>query len=421
MVEKVRAVMRRHRLTGGRQHYAVMFLDFDRFKLINDTMGHEAGDQLLKSIACRLGKVLRSNDTAARFGGDEFVVLLEGLASPEEAVAIVERVVEACKLPHDLGGVQVTSTASVGMVASDLAYSKAEDVLRDADLAMYRAKLRGKACWVRFEAEMHAAAADRLKMETELREAIERKTLTLAFQPIVQLGDRRVVGFETLCRWTHAQRGVVRPDQFIELAEDSGLIVPLGTWVLGEAARHAKALASLAGPGFTLTVNVSKRQLQSPDAAEILCSAAGSPDNARLITLEITESVIMDDRMHLGGVLQQLRDYGFSIAMDDFGTGHSSLANLHRLPLDIIKIDRAFVREVYATDHFEGIMQSILLLARHLRREVVVEGIENEAQVEALARLGVKLGQGFLFARPMDFEQAMTQLARPRDPQSLVG
>ena len=388
--------------------FAVLFIDLDRFKVVNDSLGHVAGDQLLMLVAQRLAECTRPGDTTARFGGDEFVILLEDLGSPAEAEEVALVVQRALALPMDLDGQEVFATASVGVALSRPEYTLPEELLRDADTAMYQAKEQ-RAQHVLFHPGMHEQMVDRFQLQHSLRPALERGELFLVYQPVVSLADHRLVGCEALLRWQHPTRGVVPPAEFVPIAEETGLIIPIGDWVLEQACRQAKVwqrrFPDLAN--FSMSVNLSARQFQKPDLVarmhQILEESALDP---ACLHLEITESVIMDSAAQAAAMIQKLKRLGVHLHLDDFGTGYSSLAYLHHFHVDALKIDRSFVSRMGQGDGAR-IVRAIVHLAHDLGIPVVAEGTETSAQVEALAALDCDFAQGYFFARPLsvpDFE-----------------
>ena len=398
--------------------FAVLFLDFDRFKIINDSLGHEVGDQLLIAISERLRANLRELDTPARvgdahlparLGGDEFVVLLDGITDARDALVVAERLQSALAQPYTLDGHEVISTASIGIVISDGNYERPDDILRDADTAMYQAKSSGKACNVVFDEHMHSEVIQRLNLEKELRRATDQNQFELNYQPIVSLETAQLHGFEALIRWNHPERGVVSPLQFIGLAEELGLILPIGDWVMREACRQLRQWQDrrAGGPPLTMTVNISKKQLIHPDlpssVADLIRRSGIEPGS---LVLEITESTIMDNFEDLTSVLSDLKDVGVRLAMDDFGTGHSSLGFLHEVPMDLLKIDRSFIMNAGRARKFDAIIHTIVQLAHNLEMEVVAEGIETQDQMVLLQSLNCNLGQGYLFSKPRPASEA---------------
>ncbi len=394
--------------------FAVLLLDFDRFKVINDSLGHEVGDQLLVGIADRIRANLRALDTMsrpdyehlpARLGGDEFVILLDGVHGARDALIVTERIQQTLAQPYVIADHEVISTASIGIVIVDGNYEKPEDILRDSDIAMYEAKKSGKARHVVFNGHMHSHAVERLTLEKELRKAADQLAFTLNYQPIVSLETAALRGFEALIRWPHPQRGVVSPAQFIPLAEELGLIIPIGHWVMREAARQLRLWQEMrTGPGLlSMSVNLSRQQLTHPDLVASVAGVIGeSGIEPSALVLEVTESMIMDSAREAVPVLDRLREVGVRLAMDDFGTGHSSLSFLHQVPMDILKIDRSFIARSGDARKFRAIIQTIVQLAHNLDMDVVAEGIEKPEQVALLQSLSCNHGQGYFFGRPLD-------------------
>ena len=381
--------------------FAVLFLDLDRFKLVNDSLGHRAGDELLVQIARRIESCRRAGDTVARLGGDEFTLLVEGVAGEEEAISVAERVHRALSPPFVVEGHEVFAGASIGIALGGPATDRVEHLLRDADTAMYRAKVRGTRHAV-FDSSMHERAMAALRLENELRRALERGELRVHYQPIVDVQSGRVQGVEALVRWEHRERGLVPPSEFIPLAEETGLVVPLGRWVLDEACR---ALSVLPEP-LSLSVNLSGRQLLQPDfgheLSEMLARCGLAPSRLKL---ELTESMLIGNGAAALAALNSLRATGVRLCIDDFGTGYSSLSYLHELPIDSLKIDRSFIAAMAEDERKTKIVQTILLLGKGLGIEVVAEGVENAQQVDALKRLGCERAQGYFYARPVPLEQ----------------
>jgi diguanylate cyclase (GGDEF)-like protein/PAS domain S-box-containing protein len=394
--------------------FAVLFLDFDRFKLINDSLGHMVGDQLLIAIANSLKSSVRPGDTVARLGGDEFTILLEDLNSSEEASIIAKRLLHSLSKPFNVSDHEVFITASIGIALSAAGYEYPEDILRDADTAMYRAKSLGKARYEVFDKTMHANALNLLQIETDLWRAVERKELTLEYQPIVSLQNGRIAGFEALLRWQHPSRGVVSPLEFISVAEETGLIVPIGQWVLDQGCRQIRDWQKIYQQDQRLyvSINLSAKQFMQPDLIEqvslALDRAGLNPDSLKV---EITESMVMQNVESATKMLGQLRALGVEISIDDFGTGYSSLSYLHRFPISTLKVDRSFVSSM--TDNPENleIVRTIVGLARNLKMEVVAEGVETLDQVAKLRTLGCQYGQGYYFSKALTAESAVRLLS----------
>ena len=384
--------------------FAVLFLDLDRFKNINDSLGHTHGDLLLVAFAERLERTLRPIDTLARFGGDEFAILLSGMTDATDAVRVAQRISDELSQPFVLDKNSAFATASIGIALSSSGYDRPDDILRDADIAMYRAKENGKARYEVFDHGMHARAVSRLQLESDLRHAIEQKEFSVYYQPIVCLQTGRLGGFEALVRWNHPRRGLVEPADFIPVAEETGLIVPIGEWVLNEACAQVRQwqIDSPTHRSLSLSVNLSARQVAQPDLLDRIKEALdNSKLNPHCLKLEITESVVMENAEAAVLMFKQLRALGVQLSIDDFGTGYSSLSYLHRFPLNYLKIDRSFVMRL-TTDNDNAIVRTISTLARNLGMEVIAEGIETEEQHQQLKILGCEYGQGYLFSRPVD-------------------
>jgi len=403
--------------------FAVLFLDLDGFKMINDSMGHLIGDQLLLGVANRLEKCLRATDTVARLGetftvarlgGDEFTVLLDHIKDPSDAKRAADRMMKALAPPFILGGKEVFTSVSIGIALSNPAYDQPEDILRDADTAMYRAKSLGKARYEVFDADMRASVMARLQLETDLRHALDRGEFRNFYQPIVDLVSGEIVGFEALSRWQHPTRGLVGPNEFIPVAEETGLIRELGWWNLREACRQITEwrAGSIAHRHLTISVNLSAKQFLQPnlvaDISKLLRELALPPE---ALKLEITESTVMADPSAAVEMLQQIKSLGVRLAIDDFGTGYSSLSYLHRFPLDTLKIDRSFISSMCEGGEGMEIARTILPMANNLRLDVVAEGVETVQQVALLQKLQCKYGQGYYFSRPLSAEGTTALLA----------
>jgi diguanylate cyclase (GGDEF)-like protein/PAS domain S-box-containing protein len=385
---------------------AVVVLDLDGFKTINDSLGHSAGDQLLVAAAQRLNNQLRPGDTAARLGGDEFAVLLEDITAFEEVTALADRLLGVFREPFSVAGKQLLLSSSVGVTLSRPGEG-AEELVRNADMAMYQAKSEGKACFRVYAPEMHAAAVERLNLEAEFRQALIGGQFVVHYQPTVMIDTGAVSGFEALVRWDHPDRGLLAPGEFIPIAEETGLIVELGRWVLRQACNQASSWRT-ANPNLDLgiAVNLSARQFRDPRLLDDVAAAlVGADLEARSLTLEITESVFFDDRDAAVECLQRLKTLGVRVALDDFGTGYSSLGRLRELPIDILKIDKAFIDGVASDSESSGLVEAILRMAETLSLDTIAEGVEYGDQADRLAQLGSQLVQGFLYSRPLPAAQ----------------
>jgi diguanylate cyclase (GGDEF)-like protein/PAS domain S-box-containing protein len=403
--------------------FAVLFMDLDGFKMVNDSMGHLIGDQLLVGVAARLEKCLRATDTlarlgetftVARLGGDEFTVLLDDLKDSNDAKTAAERLMKALAAPFFLGGKEVFTSVSIGIALSNPAYELPEEILRDADTAMYRAKSLGKARYEVFDADMRASVMARLQLETDLRQALDRKEFRNFYQPIVALASGEIAGFEALLRWEHPTRGLLGPIEFIPVAEETGLIRELGWWNLREACRQISEWRATTVPNrdLTISVNLSAKQFLQPNlVADIRNLLAELALPAEALKLEITESTVMGDPSSAVEMLQQIKSLGIRLAIDDFGTGYSSLSYLHRFPLDTLKIDRSFISNMGDDGDGMEIARTILPMANNLRLDVVAEGVETIEQVAMLRKLECKYGQGFYFSRPLSAEGTTALLA----------
>jgi diguanylate cyclase (GGDEF)-like protein/PAS domain S-box-containing protein len=407
----------RHAIARGRREQrglGIVFIDLDDFKIVNDSLGHAAGDEALTQVAQRLALSIRASDTAARFGGDEFAVLLEDIEGVQEAADAAERIIEALATPLTAGHKELVLRGSLGIaIAPDDGSADADELIRDADAAMYIAKRDGKGGYRLFEPEMHEGVLQRLELRTDLQRALATDQLELYYQPVIRLEDGTISGVEALLRWNHPERGIVGPDQFIPLAEETGLIVPIGRWVLREGCREGRRLlGSLpVDRPVSLAINLSLKQLQHSDiVADVRDALEESGLPPQQLTLEITESVLMADTDLAVQRLAELKALGLKLALDDFGTGYSSLSYLSKFPVDVLKMDRSFLREG-ASPQTQDLANAVVALGSTLSLEVVAEGIELPEQWTTLRDLGCELGQGFYFARPMNAEAARAFLA----------
>jgi len=394
--------------------FAVLFLDLDGFKVVNDSLGHFLGDELLVQIARRLEECVRPGDTVARLGGDEFTVLLDDIEGAEVAQVVAERICEALLPSFDLGGQEVSTSASIGIALSSGGYGRPEDLVRDADTAMYSAKAGGRAQIRIFDRAMHEDAVARLRLESDLRRALPSKQLRLYYQPIINLEDGRISGFEALLRWQHPERGLVFPGEFIAVAEETGSIDEIGWWVVEEACQAAAGWRR-DYPEFRnlqININVSGRQFRFEDLADRVVSTARSVGLApEALRLEITETVVMDDAQASREVLSALQGHGVGICIDDFGTGYSSLNYLHAFDVDVLKIDRSFVRRI-TRDHRPEIIGTILELSRSMGLSVTAEGVETREQLTQLRELKCDRGQGYYFSRALEPIEVARLLSR---------
>lgn len=393
----------------------VLYLDLDRFKYVNDGMGHHAGDSLLKSVAERLSECIEPTAVIARIGGDEFAILLTDEGHQAQAIETAKRVTHALSLPTAIDGQQLFISCSIGIATLDVQHTTAEDLIRDADVAMYAAKKKGRGSWAVFDLSMRQASIDLLVMQNALKHAITRDEFYLVYQPIFSITTEAVVGVEALVRWRHPTLGIVAPDVFISVAEDIGVICDLGQWVMRNACREVKRWGDATGPGIKLNVNVSGVELNRKDfALQVAGIIAETGFDARALQIEITESVFLHEPEIVAKTLEDLRAQGIRIALDDFGTGYSSLGYIDRYPIDAIKIDRSFVTRMMKHERSVAIVKSILSLGEALDLAIVAEGVETPGQMDQLRELGCPYAQGFLLSPPVLAEDVLTLLVAKR-------
>jgi diguanylate cyclase (GGDEF)-like protein/PAS domain S-box-containing protein len=401
----------RHRSTPS---YAVLFVDLDSFKVVNDSLGHAVGDQLLIEVAKRLKQCVGPWDTIARHGGDEFTILVDQMERPGDAVEVAERIQAELLHPLQLGDNEIYTNSSIGIATGNPQYLTTDEVLRDADTAMYQAKAAGKAGYVVFDQTMHERARARLQLETELRQALDNGEFRVYYQPIVAVADQRITGFEALLRWQHPRRGLLLPEEFLHVAEETGLILPIGWWVLHKACRqvHAWRKRYLDAKSLTISVNLAHKQFMHTNLAEQIASALQETLlEPSALHLEITETIFLESPGVAETRLQQIKKLGARLHLDDFGTGYSSLSYLSALPLDTLKIDRLFIADAHINPKHAAMVRTIIELARDLQMDTVAEGVENEAQIRLLKQLGCQYAQGFLFAPALESRAAEQRLS----------
>jgi diguanylate cyclase (GGDEF)-like protein/PAS domain S-box-containing protein len=412
LLDRAGLALRRGERSG--RSCAVLCVGLDGFKTVNESLGHAVGDLLLEAVARRLESALRSADTVARLGADVFAVLADEMRDPAEARLVADRVHEALAAPFTLGERTVFASASIGIAAAGEG-ATAEGLLRDADTAMYRAKGRGRARIEMYDATMQAAALQRLQLETDLRGAVERHEFELAYQPVVSLADGRIAGFEALARWRHPVRGLLQPAEFIPAAEETGLIVPLGRWVLREACRQMREWNRRYGAALSVNVNLSPRQFGDAGLAGDVADALRETElPASFLKLEITENLLMGDAGGAAATLEELKTLGVELCIDDFGIGYSSLSYLHRFPIDTLKIDRSFITRLGADAQSEQIVRTIVVLAQTLNLRAVAEGVETPEQAERLRGMGCEYAQGYRFSHPVPGDAAGAMIWRQR-------
>jgi diguanylate cyclase (GGDEF)-like protein/PAS domain S-box-containing protein len=421
LVERLELAMNRARRIEN-YNYAVLFLDLDRFKVINDSLGHWVGDQVLTIIAQKLKTHLRNIDLVVRLGGDEFMILLEDMTTTEDIIQVAERVSSDCQTPITVNGYEMFTSLSIGIVLGSKDYHQASDLIRDADTAMYQAKAQGRSSYKFFDAAMHAEALKRLTLETDLRKALQREEFVVYYQPIVDILSDRLIGFEALVRWQHPTRGFVSPADFIPIAEETGLIVPLDSWVFRTACQQLASWKVKFADCFPLkiSINLSAQDLRKAslieDIDQVLTETGLEGD---LITLEVTESMLLEDISQTIDLLTQLKTRKIQISIDDFGTGYSSLNYLHRLPADNLKIDRSFVNQMQTENRNYQVVSTIIALSNQLGLTVVAEGIETQQQLQWLRQLGCEFGQGYLFSKPLAAHEIETHFLQSKATTAL--
>ena len=389
--------------------FAIIFIDLDRFRLVNESLGHIHGDELLQLISARLKETIPIGDTVARLGGDEFSVLLQDIESVRDVEAIAKDIQNSFSKPFFLGDKEVFASASMGIAHSDNNYKTPEEILRDSELAMYRAKRGGKSQSIVFQPQFRQSSLSPIDLDTDLRRALDRDEMELHYQPIISMRDRTISGFEALLRWSHRSRGVISPNEFIPLAEETGLIYDLGQWVLGKACKQIAAWnkSKEKEDQLEISINLSSRQFSDPNLVEgIVENIEKSGFNAEFLKIEITESALMQNAQRSVSMLNQLKDLNIKVCVDDFGTGYSSLSYLHTFPIDTLKIDRSFVHDMSRNFRNMEIIRTIIMLAHNLKLDVIAEGVETGEQDAQLSALGCQFAQGFYFSRPLNSSDA---------------
>ena len=389
--------------------FAIIFIDLDRFRLVNESLGHIHGDELLQLISARLKETIPISDTVARLGGDEFSILLQDIDSVTDVEVIAKDIQNSFSKPFFLGDREVFASASMGIAHSDNDYKTPEEILRDSELAMYRAKRDGKSQSIVFQPQFRQSSLSPIDLDTDLRRALDRDEMELHYQPIISMRDRTISGFEALLRWSHRSRGVISPNEFIPLAEETGLIYDLGQWVLGKACKQIAAWnkSKKKEDQLEMSINLSSRQFSDPNLVEgIVENIEKSGFDAEFLKIEITESALMQNAQRSVSMLNQLKDLNIKVCVDDFGTGYSSLSYLHTFPIDTLKIDRSFVHDMSRNFRNMEIIRTIIMLAHNLKLDVIAEGVETREQDAQLSALGCQFAQGFYFSRPINSSDA---------------
>jgi predicted signal transduction protein with EAL and GGDEF domain len=403
---------------------AILFLDLDNFKRINDTLGHPAGDELLKQVADRLSNYIRKSDSisrystdefsavVARLGGDEFTILLTEIAQVHDTIKVAQRILDAIAQPFDIEGQEVFITASIGIAIYPIDGEDVDSLLKNCDTAMYHAKNEGRNNYKFYEQSLNKTALDILALENNLRKALDKQEFRVYYQPRIDIRTRNVVGFEALIRWRHSQKGIIPPSEFIPIAEETGLIIPIGEWVLNEACKQNKTWQAAGFAPVFISVNLSGKQFKQQNLIKVIDHAMSEVRLApKYLELEITESIIQDTKS-TAGILRELRNLGLKIAVDDFGTGYSSLSYLRRFPLDTLKIDRSFVKDIAKDPDSEAIVKAIIAMAHCLKLKVIAEGVETEEQLKFLSDEGCDEFQGYLISPPLPADEVVRFLAK---------
>ncbi len=408
LLDRIRqSLVRRQRYP--KTSFAIIFIDLDRFRLVNESLGHIHGDELLQLISARLKETIPISDTVARLGGDEFSILLQDINSVRDVEVIAKDIQDLFSKPFFLGDREVFASASMGIAHSDNDYKTPEEILRDAELAMYRAKREGKSQSIVFQPQFRQSSLSPIDLDTDLRRALDRDEMELHYQPIISMRDRTISGFEALLRWSHRSRGVISPNEFIPLAEETGLIYDLGQWVLGKACKQIAAWnkSKKKEDQLEISINLSSRQFSDPNLVEgIVENIEKSGFDAEFLKIEITESALMQNAQRSVSMLNQLKDLNIKVCVDDFGTGYSSLSYLHTFPIDTLKIDRSFVHDMSRNFRNMEIIRTIIMLAHNLKLDVIAEGVETGEQDAQLSALGCQFAQGFYFSRPINSSDA---------------
>jgi diguanylate cyclase (GGDEF)-like protein len=390
---------------------ALLYLDLDQFKRVNDTLGHEMGDVLLQEVATRLSHCVRQVDTVGRPGGDEFTILLTDIKTPSDAGYVAEKILETLAKPINISGHQLVITTSIGITIIPDDGTESNALMKNADLAMYRAKEHGRNNYQYYSEEMNTNAVHRLRLEYEMRRALERQEFVLYYQPKIRLTDQQVTGVECLIRWQHPERGLLSPVEFIDVAEETGAIVDIGSWVIAEACRAGRAMVKQTGREFEIAINISPRQFKDPNLVNNIRKALRETGlNPSTLEVEITETMLMGDIEAANQTVQRLHELGVKLAIDDFGTGYSSLNYLKKFPIDTVKVDRSFIMDIPVSSDDMAITSAVIAMAHRLNMAVVAEGVETREQLEFLQEHGCEYAQGYLFSKPLPLSNVKSML-----------